>query len=244
MGQTMTVLAILTISTIAVGQLPPQVTIDCEFDDWVYEQGGSSDDPSDIQPGDLVEPTTINIGDIGMCTDRFWNRLLAGRFGFGFGSAFSDTAWTCYEMYLDSDTVGKDIMNGDSTTPWYDIGAWKFLPDYRFRFCGRNGEVEEERFQYWDGNQWVGNAVADDPRLSWAVCDTIYFEWGFTVLDSIGITTPYPAWRTRYPVMYAGKAWQGQYYDISKSTGTIYIGDYDPINSTPTTWQEMKQQMR
>jgi hypothetical protein len=116
----------------------------------------------------------------------------------------------------------------------------KFLPDYKFRFCGKNGNIEEERFQYWNGTQWIGSAISNDPAIYAVVGDSLMMEFEYYNLDSLYISTPFPANRTRYRVNIAGEARQGDYWDKTRNAEGPIIGDYDVNTIEQINWKEIK----
>ncbi len=82
------------------------------------------------------------------------------QFAFAFdviGTLFAGEAESTYELFFD---VYPDREEGEVMATWHS-----FRPDYRFAFMGKNGRMEHERYQVWDGTRWVGEAVTDAPEV-------------------------------------------------------------------------------
>jgi len=226
----------------------PPFEVDGKFDDWKRLGGCSSsrDTLNDVKPSDNNYPWSVDLFSAGMCDDTAWRKFM-GSFCIQRGHMMSDSIWTCYEYYFDnyhrctiSDTSKDPKDNpGDSNAFWHDLGGHGyFKPDYRFRFCGKSQQILEERFQYWDGEKWVGEAMADDPRLEAAFSDTLKMEWSFFNADSLGMYAAWPK-HENYRLAYAGHAWQGNFWDISE-IGFIIIGEITEAHQE--SWKTLKSQ--
>ena len=82
------------------------------------------------------------------------------------GSLFAGDPESSYELFFD---VYPERDHGGVIGPWHT-----FRPDYRFAFTGRNGQMERERYQVWNGTQWVGEPVADAPEVVAAAGDNVF----------------------------------------------------------------------
>ncbi len=92
------------------------------------------------------------------------------QFAFAFdvrGSLFAGEKESGYELFFD---VYPERAHGEVIGPWHT-----FRPDYRFAFTGKNGRMERERYQVWNGTQWVGEQVADAPEVK-AAAGGNFFE--------------------------------------------------------------------
>jgi len=218
--------------------------VDGDRRDW-RQQGGCNatmTSDCDVQPGNRCSPHTIDILAIGACID-YANKRFIGDIGLGHTihdtcRMFEGETWTCYEYYLDSDTTAG---TGDSLTAWSE--KWPiFCPSYRFRFCGQNNQILEERFQYYDGEKWVGEATTDDPMIEVALSkNKNELEFSFNSADSLKMVNVeyYTRWKIR--IFFAGHAWQEGYWDIN-GPGFAFVGLWDLTQAEKTNWIEVKSE--
>jgi hypothetical protein len=187
----------------------PPIVLDGNCIDWPFPASCNSDNTTEI-PAIAVELVCSFV-------DRKYSKFYGG-FRVATNRLFSDSIWTCFDYYIDTDSCGKINTQGDPNAPVEAHGYCEYRPDCMISFCGRNGQLLEERYQYWDGQQWIGEGVSDDPRINYAIDSTTYtriiqFEFEFTSLDILDIESNCNGNRmTILPInIYAH---QGQSYDI------------------------------
>ena len=155
--------------------------------------------PSGMSPYNSVQPNQVDaidlrhidyfFGSIYPSVDEFWEHYTATemypnehghfitvhypkadwQFAIAFdvqGSLFAGEQESSYELFFD---VYPERDHGEVIGPWHT-----FRPDYRFAFTGRNGRMERERYQVWNGTQWVGEPVTDAPKVQAAAGDNFF----------------------------------------------------------------------
>jgi hypothetical protein len=210
-----------------------------------YHRDGKGDPGNDVKDTinwEHVECPSIDIREQDFFVDMIYN-IFIGSIELESGQIASDSVWTCYEFYFDKDHYMYPEENEGDTTFWAQRGI-NFRPETRIRFCGKNGQILEERFQYWDGQQWIGDAQADDPRIRSIIFTEFnktngLLNFEFKNLLSFGITPPIIT-RDIVPVTGCWITYQGEYLDYL-AAGYADIGQHYLVVDN-TTWQEIKQQ--
>jgi len=224
-----------------------QMTVDGELDDWTAGNrcSHSSDNQRDVQPGYVSEPKTIDIRNYGGCLD-FSYEIMEEKKYFGYikayysptvtNSLFNGETWSCYDYYLDSDeTEGTGTTDHDFYHP-----EVVFSPSYRLRFCGNNNQIEEVRFQVWDGNDWIGESNLDQPYIDYTISeDKHVLEFSINKLDDVKIYNP--MWRSPFHrfIFFAVLAWQNDWFDIT-NVDAVVARERNPLSIQSTSWQEIK----
>jgi hypothetical protein len=230
----------------------PPIVVDGSIDDWYWAWNGcSGDNIRDVYP---ASDDKYSVEMIYCCCgiDRLYGKFY-GAWELMQANFFSDSILTCYEMFFDKESLGVTVNPGDTSLPISDYAHERryppFNPDHRFRFCGKNGIVEEERYQYWDGQQWVGNGMADDPRMNYAFKlrlqtgqNKVYsFEFEFDGLDEMNYPYQFPG---RQQWLKHHNIWsiftQSEYYDYGIARTDVAQTFYEGINGA--TWLGVKTQ--
>ncbi|MCC7265449.1 MAG: hypothetical protein IT369_23335 [Candidatus Latescibacteria bacterium] len=178
------------------------------------------------------------------------NWVLALAFKFG-GDALGGPVESAYEVFVD---VYPEQDRGHAE------GAWQnFKPEYRFQVKGKNGKIETERYQFWDGKQWVGEEMTDAPEFQAAIGGPFYeclIPWS-SIGTPLGKSATAPEPEDDYPFLFFGAmSSQGDKHDynptayIDETTkGTVVTGPFsidsnevDVVTAVrKNTWGEVKQ---
>lgn len=142
------------------------LVVDGSADDWGGPlRLGLGDHLYDVRPASLLAIDIFRLSHtFGECVDRVEEGFYM-IFMFQ-GQALGDSMEAHYELYFDTDPVEliEGTPKGQPQEVWED-----FCPDYRFRITGRDGRIETEMYQFWDGSRWVDEPQADAAQIEAAV---------------------------------------------------------------------------
>jgi len=129
-----------------------------------------------------------------------------------YGISLGDSSDIEIEFFWDynasGDVQGKD---GDLTDDWED-----FYPDYIFTVSGKNKQITNEEYKYWDGLAWVTSNTGQDITEIEAATNGNYFEFRIP-LESLGDTlTSETFWAG-----WSYKVSQDTIFDISRMKGDV-----------------------
>lgn len=176
-------------------------------------------------------------------TER-WVFAMAFKFG---GDALEGPIESSYEVFFD---IHPEQDRGHPEGPWKN-----FRPDYRFRIRGKQGRIEAERYQWWDGDQWVGKDTTDAPEFEATVGGPYYeclIPW-FSLGSPLGRSDTAPA-DGDFFLTFAVMSSQGDKHDYLPNyvtsnnheiTGAYAINNslFDVVTaSKKNTWGEVKYQ--